>query len=98
MDAFIRLEKIIDKVKSLFLYKIGTIIAGFADNIVISSFLGLKILALYENYYTIIVGVFSVLNIYYNSIRGGLGNYIASSDSERNYGLFAKLQTQLLAD
>ena len=84
-------NQIKDNVKSLFVYKIGTVIAGFADNVVISSFLGLVVLAQYNNYYTILTALFSALQILYGSIMGGFGNSIASDTVSNNYKLFNKI-------
>lgn len=83
---------LIGKVKALFTYKIGDIIYGFADNIVVSAFLGLNILAIYNNYYYIIMALFSVLAVYYASIRSGIGNTLVLETKEDNYKYFNILQ------
>ena len=51
---------IYQKVKALFLNRIGTIILTSADNLVISSFMGLSILAIYNNYYSLIYTFISI--------------------------------------
>lgn len=80
------------KVKALLVYKIGNTVSNSVDNIVISAFLGLSILTVYNNYYYIISSLFSFLTVYYNSIKGGLGNSVVIESVEKNkrdfYNLF----------
>ena len=76
------------KVYGLFCYKIGNVIVGSADNIVISAFLGLTITGLYGNYYYVITLLFGFLGIYYNAIRAGIGNSIILETKEKNYSDF----------
>lgn len=79
------------KVSALFMYKIGNVIANFADTIVISAFLGLTVLGYYNNYYYIITMLMAALNIYYNSLSAGIGNSIVSESVEKNYNDFNRL-------
>lgn len=76
------------KVRALLIYKIGSTISNSADNLVISAFLGLNILAIYNNYFLIISTLFSVLGIYYDSIKASIGSCAASETVEDNYRLF----------
>lgn len=80
------------KVSGLFTYKVGSLIANFADSVVISAFLGLGVVAVYGNYYYIITALFSILAIYYSSITAGLGNSIVLESTEDNYRNFQVLQ------
>ena len=80
-----------NKVKSLFIYKIGNVVSNSADNIVISSFLGLSMLAIYGNYYFVISSLFAFLAIYYDSIRAGIGNKMELENKENVYSLFKEL-------
>ncbi len=84
-------QEIWNKVKSLLIYKIGNVVSNSVDNIVISSFLGTTMLAIYGNYYYIISALFAVLVVYYNAILPGIGNKIALENKEKNYALFEEL-------
>lgn len=84
-------EEIKRKVKSLFLYQIGNVVSNQADNIVISSFLGLSVLAIYGNYYFVITALFGFLAIYYSSVKAGLGNKMALESKESVYELFRQM-------
>lgn len=72
------------KVKALIVYKIGNIVSNAVDNIIISSFLGLSLLAIYNNYYYIISALFGFLMIYYNAVKAGIGNSIVLDSVEKN--------------
>lgn len=55
------------------------------DSIFISSFLGLNMVALYTNYYSIMAAINNILNIITNSILSGIGNSIVTESQEKNY-------------
>ncbi len=80
------------KIYGLFMYKIGNIISGSADTIVISSFLGLSILGKYGNYYFVISTLFGILSIFYSAIRAGIGNSLVVETREKNLHDFKVLQ------
>ncbi|MBQ3133407.1 MAG: polysaccharide biosynthesis protein [Clostridia bacterium] len=80
------------KIQGLFLYKIGNVVFGSADNIVMSAFLGLAVTGVYGNYYYIITTLFAFLGIYYNAIRAGIGNSLIMESKEKNYHDFKQLQ------
>lgn len=82
---------LIKKVRALFAHKIGGVIANSLDNIVISAFLGLTVIAIYNNYYYIYSSLVGFLAIFYKSIQAGLGNSIAIETKESNYKKFVKL-------
>lgn len=85
------IKEISNKISSLFLYKVGSVVSNTADNIVISAFLGLTVVGMYGNYYYIVSAIFGFLNIYYQSMSAGLGNKIAVDSIEKNKHLFSKL-------
>ena len=65
--------------------KIGGIVLTSVDTIVISSFLGLTSLALYQNYHLIITSIFGFLSIIMQSIVASVGNSVALESIEKNY-------------
>lgn len=85
------IKEIWSKVKSLIIYKIGGIVSNSADNIIISSFLGLTVLAIYNNYYYIVSALFSILVIYYESMKSGIGNSLVLDSKEKNEDTFNTL-------
>lgn len=78
-------NKIKIQVKSLIWHKIGNTIIFSFDNIVISMFLGLTILGIYNNYYFIFNSVASLFSVFYESITPGIGNSIVTCSKEKNY-------------
>ena len=78
-------KEINQKIKDLFTSKLGFTIVSSADTVVISAFLGLEALAIYQNYYYIINAVMGFVAIIYSSITAGVGNSMIVYDTEKNY-------------
>lgn len=79
-------KKMINKrIRDLFTDKVGTVVVGSVDTLVISAFLGLTDLAIYQNYYYLINAVFGVLIIVFNSVLAGIGNSLLVETVEKNY-------------
>lgn len=79
------------RIKDLFTAKLGTKIVNTADTIVISAFLGLSMLAMYQNYYYIMNSVVGFVVLIFSSATAGIGNSIVVETSEKNYFDFKKL-------
>lgn len=73
------------RVKDLFTAKIGGVITNSVDTIVISMFLGLTILAIYQNYFYIVSSIIGFATIVYNACMAGIGNSIVTETEEKNY-------------
>lgn len=74
-----------EKIGGMVFQKIGSIVLISVDSIVISAFLGLIPLGIYQNYYYIITAIFGILTILMQSIVASVGNSIASESIEKNY-------------
>lgn len=83
-------KEIQKNVKGMFIHKIGNVVLSNVDNIVISAFLGLTILGIYNNYYYIITALFGVLKVIMDSLRASVGNSIILESKEKNYKDFTK--------
>lgn len=83
-------KEIKKKVTGMISQKIGGIILSSADTIIISSFLGLVPLALFQNYYLIITSLFGVLTVITQSIIAGVGNSIVTDSVEKNHRDFKR--------
>lgn len=70
--------------------KIGNIILTSVDTIVISAFLGLKILGIYNGYYYVITALLGFLSVITQAIIPSIGNSIVENDSEKVYFDFKK--------
>jgi len=84
------IKQINNRVKDLFTSKIGGVIVNSADSIVISSFLGLTVLAIYQNYYYILTALIGIIGVIFSSCTAGIGNSIIVETEEKNYKDFNK--------
>ncbi len=75
----------IKKLTATFFFKIDSIVITMADSIVISSFLGLLVLAKYNNYFLILNSVAGFLSVIKGSIQPSIGNSIVTENVEKNY-------------
>lgn len=78
------------RVKDLFTAKVGGVIINSADTVVISAFLGLTTLAIYQNYYYIITAVIGIIGVFFTACSAGIGNSLVSESKEKNYQDFNK--------
>lgn len=79
------------KIRDLFTAKVGTVINNSADSIVISSFLGLTLLAEYQNYYYIVSTVMAIFTIFFTACTAGIGNKLILQPKNENKKLFYNL-------
>lgn len=87
-------EKVLDiarRVRDLFTAKFSAVISDSADTLVITSFLGLASLALYQNYFFVITSVRSILDVFVNACIAGIGNSLITESTEKNYKDLQKL-------
>ena len=78
--------KIINRrIRDLFTAKIGGVVVDSADSIVISAFLGLTVLAMYNNYFYIMSSILGFIGILFSSCTAGIGNSIIIESDEKNY-------------
>lgn len=78
------------RIVDLFTSKIGSVVVDSADTMVISAFLGLQILAMYNNYYYIMTSLFGFIGIIFTSCMAGIGNSLIVETNEKNYNDFKK--------
>lgn len=83
-------RSIFKKVTALIGTKLNTVVLNAADNIVMSAFLGLTVIAIYGNYYYIMSSIFMFLGIIYSSMTAGLGNSLQTETLQKNYKDFEK--------
>lgn len=77
--------KINCRIRDLFTSKIGGIIVNSADTIVISAFLGLTALAIYQNYFFILTSITGFITIVFSSVTAGIGNSLIVETKEKNF-------------
>lgn len=73
------------RIRDLFTSKIGSIVYDSADTIVISAFLGLTALAVYQNYFYILNSITGIITVIFAACTAGIGNSIVIETKEKNY-------------
>ncbi|MBQ3094558.1 MAG: oligosaccharide flippase family protein, partial [Clostridia bacterium] len=84
-------EAIKTNVLSLVGGKLSTIMLNFSDNLMISMFFGLAMVARFDNYYYIVSMLVGFFAIVYEALTGGLGNSIQLDTVEKNHSDFKVL-------
>ena len=78
-------KELVKIVKGCFFSKIGGVLSTSFDNLIISTFLGLSILAYYSNYSYIVTAIQGFMVVLYTSIQAGIGNSVILDEKEKNY-------------
>lgn len=79
------------RVRTLFGHTVGNTMLVNVDSILLSSFLGLSVQALYSNYFYILTAVNGVVEIITNGSRAGIGNKLIVDSEEENHTLFLSM-------
>lgn len=81
----IQVQRINQRIRDLFTTKIGGMVYDSADTIVISAFLGLTVLAVYQNYFYILNAITGLIAVVFSACTAGIGNSIVMESKEKNY-------------
>ena len=87
-------EKVMDivhRVRDLFTSKFSSVVFNFADTMVISAFMGLTALAVYQNYYFVITALRTFIEVIIGACIAGIGNSLVTESEEKNYRDLARL-------
>lgn len=86
------IEDIKHKVKSLFIHKIGGFFVKGTDNIIISIFIGVRMVGLYSNYSLIISSITSLIGQAFSPLIASVGNLLVTSNTEKKYDVYKKIE------
>ena len=78
-------KRINQRIRDLFTSKLGGVVVNSADTVVISAFLGLTVLAVYQNYYYILTSIIGFVTIIFQSCTAGIGNSVIVETKEKNF-------------
>lgn len=78
------LDDIKKRVAGLAMNKIAYASRNAFDSVIVSSFLGLQLVAMYNNYYYIINAVAGLMRVFMSAILAGVGNSIETDTKEKN--------------
>lgn len=84
-------NEIKQNVIALMFHKLGGTVLNSADNIVISAFLGLAIVARYNNYYYIMNSVDSIIIICFSALTAIIGNSFITDGIQKNRDNFDRI-------
>jgi len=82
---------ILKKSGALVGHKAGTVVVNSVDNILISAFIGLNVVAVYNNYFYIFTALSGLFLMLTNGLTSIVGNYIIKKDQTEAIGLFNTL-------
>lgn len=80
-----KIKAINQRIRDLFTSKLGAVIVNYADTVVISAFLGLTALAVYQNYFFILSAVISCIAIIFGACTAGVGNSLVVETKSKNF-------------
>lgn len=80
-----KVMNIIRRVRDLFTSKFSSVVFTYADTLVISAFMGLASLAIYQNYYFVITSLRTFLEVIIGACIAGVGNSLITESEEKNY-------------
>ena len=86
-------KNISKNIGALALQKIGNTVSVSLDSVIISAFLGLRIVAIYGNYYYVVSAVAAFVNLIYCAITASIGNSIATETPQKNLKDLSKIIT-----
>jgi len=78
-------KDIISRVKGLMICNISGVTYTTFDSIILSSFVGLKAVARYNNYVTVMQGVTTIITLVRSAMQASVGNSIAKESIQKNY-------------
>lgn len=73
---------------ALCIKRIGGVVLASTDNIVINSFIALKMVGIYSNYVLIVSSIQTVTVQIFSAMTASIGNYVASNDAKDSKKLF----------
>ena len=83
-------KEIKTNVKAMMFHKLGDLCINQTDNIIISSFISITTVGIYNNYYMIINIINNLALSFLNSATASFGNLIATETKDKRYEIFKK--------
>ncbi len=74
--------RVIRSTKAMFMHNIGYVLVIAADNVVISTYLGVAVLGNYSNYNTILTSMTGILKLVFSSLTSVIGHFFVKATKE----------------
>ena len=84
-------KQIIEKTSALAGHKVAVVIINSTDNILISMLIGLNMVAIYNNYYSVVQAIAGILLLIFSGVTPIVGNYLITENNDRISSLFDTL-------
>ncbi len=78
-------DEFVKQVKASLVNRVCDIARNSIDNIVLSSFMGLIAVAIYDNYFYIYAAVYGIMGIIVRAIQASIGNSLVRENVDKNY-------------
>ncbi len=82
-------NEIFKNVKAMLMHKVGNVMIGNTDNLLLSSIVGIVSVGCYSNYYLLIGSVRQILNQVFQGITASVGNLGVTSNKSRVHKIFS---------
>jgi len=86
------LEDIKQKVRGMIFHKIGSFVVLGTDNLLISKFLGLRMVGIYSNYHLIINAIKNICTQVVTAATASVGQLLTEGNREKSYEIFMEMQ------
>lgn len=86
-------NRIIENMKSVFIYKISTTVFSASDNIIISVVISTVAVGLYSNYLMLSQKLLLIEQIVFSAMTASIGNVIAKENNEKRHEVFQTIQS-----
>lgn len=84
-------KQILKKTGALTAHRIAEVVINSTDNILVSMFIGLNMVAIYNNYYYVLTAVSGIIFIVFSAMIPIVGNYLITENSDNIIKLFGIL-------
>lgn len=85
--------RIVDNMRSVFIYKLSTTVFSATDNIIISMVVSTAAVGLYSNYLNLSQKLLLMEQILFSSMTASIGNVIAKENAAKKYSVFQSIQS-----
>jgi O-antigen/teichoic acid export membrane protein len=84
---------IFNNIKSIFVYKVSSLLLTATDNTLISIIVGTIVVGYYSNYLMITNKVIAIIQIIFSALTASIGNLVIKEKSEKRYEIFKATQS-----
>lgn len=84
---------IFENIKSIFLYKLSSLLLNATDNTLISVLIGTIAVGFYSNYLLVTTKLVSIIQLVFGALTASIGNLVIKENHEKRYEIFKATQS-----